>query len=47
MEQILLVLVAGATPVNRRQFHLLDISLFSVMDWQHVQGYNVERLRSK
>jgi len=28
MKQILLVLVAGATLFNRKQFHLLDISFF-------------------
>jgi hypothetical protein len=42
MEKILLVLVAGATLVNRKHFHLLDISLFSVIQWQHFQGYNLE-----
>jgi len=37
-----LVLIAGAALVNRKQFHLLDISLFSVIQWQHCQGYNLE-----
>jgi hypothetical protein len=42
MEQILLALVAAATLVNRKQFHLLNISLFSVIQWQHFHGYNLE-----
>lgn len=41
MEKILLVFVAGAALVNRKQFHLLDISLFSVIQWQNFQGYNL------
>jgi hypothetical protein len=42
MEKILLVLVAGVALVNRKQFHLLDISAISVIQWQNFQGYNLK-----